>query len=482
VKKSLIHDYKYDPAFSRHILEPELPFEVRGGMLHKDGKLCVPIWKLPQTLMHDAHGRIVAGHLGIEKTIASIRKRFEWGGMSKDVAEYVRSCDRCQRNKPAPSNPIGFLQSLEVPGRNWEHVTIEFIMDLPKSKAGHDAILVAVDKLSKAMTLIPTKSTVSAQQFAQLFLKDVYRLHGLPRKIISDRDVRFTGKFWQELHRLVQTKLAMSSSFHSQTDGQTERANRTLEEMLRYYVGYRQDDWCDKLWYLEFSYNSAKNKTTGQTPFLLNYGQQPLEFSDLLLTRQTNTVPSASDFVAHMQELAKAAGASIEQKNKATAEYQNAKRKDYEFGVGDKVLLSTRYLKPPEDKERRKKLAAKFAGPYEIIQVVSQVAFKLSLPPGTNAHPVFHAGLLKPYFPDATGHRIPESPEPVVVNGQIEYLVETILDTRMVRNKTQYLSSGRGTLSTNRLGNPKKMCKGLRQSRTFKLEGNSLEMGRSVGK
>jgi Integrase zinc binding domain len=186
--------------------------------------------------VHDAHDSVVVGHLGIDKTIASIRNRFTWDGMSKDIAEYIRSCDRCQRNKQTPSKPIGLLQPVEVPSRSWEHVTMDFIMDLPKSKAGHDTILVVVDKLSKAMTLIPTNSTVSAQKVAQLFLKDVYRLHGLPRKMVSNRYVRFTGKFWQELHGLVQTKLAMSSSFHTQTDGQTEGANRTLEKMLRHYV------------------------------------------------------------------------------------------------------------------------------------------------------------------------------------------------------------------------------------------------------
>jgi Integrase zinc binding domain len=99
VKNALIHDYTNDPAFSRHILEPKLPYEVRGCMLYKDGKLCVPIGKLRQTLMHDAHDSIVAGNLGVDKTIASIRKMLEWGGISKDIAEYVRSCDRCQRNK-----------------------------------------------------------------------------------------------------------------------------------------------------------------------------------------------------------------------------------------------------------------------------------------------------------------------------------------------------------------------------------------------
>jgi RNase H-like domain found in reverse transcriptase/Integrase zinc binding domain len=224
-KKSLINDYKSDPAFAEHVSEPKSPFEARDGMLYKDGKLCVPIGKFRQTLMPDAYDSIVAGHLGIDKMIASIMNRFTWNGMSKDIAEYIRSCDRCQRNMPTPSKPIGLLQPLEVPSRNWEHVTMDFIMDLPKSKSGHDAILVAVDKMSKAMTLIPTNSTVSAQQVSQLFLKDVYRLHGLPRKIISDRDVRFTGKFWQEIRCLVQTKLAMSSSFHPQTDGQTGRAN-----------------------------------------------------------------------------------------------------------------------------------------------------------------------------------------------------------------------------------------------------------------
>jgi N-acetylneuraminic acid mutarotase len=137
----------------------------------------------------------------------------------------------------------------------------------------------------------------------------------------------------------VQTKLAMSSSFHPQTDGQTERANRILDEILRHYVSYRQDNWCEKLAYLEFAYNNAKNKMTGQTPFLLNCGQESLEFSDLWLKKEPNIVSSALDFVAHMQELSQAASDSIEQRNKATAAYQNAKRSDYEFDFGDKVLL-----------------------------------------------------------------------------------------------------------------------------------------------
>jgi Integrase zinc binding domain/RNase H-like domain found in reverse transcriptase len=135
VKIFLANDYKSDPAFAEQVAEPKSPFEAREGMLYKDGKLCEPIGKLRQTLMHDAHDSIVVDHLGIDKTIASIRNRFTWDGISKDFAEYIRTCDRCQRNKSAPSTSIGLLQPLEVPRRVWEHVTMDF-MDLPSRKQG----------------------------------------------------------------------------------------------------------------------------------------------------------------------------------------------------------------------------------------------------------------------------------------------------------------------------------------------------------
>jgi Integrase zinc binding domain len=177
--------------------------------------------------------------LGIDKSLATLQHHFSWPGMRSQVAAYVTSCDRCQRDKASNQKSIGLLQPLEVPSEPWEHVSLDFIMSLPPS-GGFDAILVVVDKLSKSMVLIPTQTTVSAKETARLYFNHVYCRHGLARKVISDRDVRFTGKFWQELHKLLQVKLAMSSSFHPQTDGQTERANRTLEEMVRHYVAHHQ--------------------------------------------------------------------------------------------------------------------------------------------------------------------------------------------------------------------------------------------------
>jgi hypothetical protein len=164
-------------------------------------------------------------------------------------------------------------------------------MALPPSN-GFDAILVVVDKLSKSIFLIPTKTTVTAKATARLYFNYVYCRHGLARNIISDRDMRFTGAFWQELHRLLQVKLAMSSSFHPETDGQTERANRTMEEMVRHYISHPQDNWDQLLLALEFAYNTSKHRATGASPFYTCTGRHPLKFDEILLGPPSSKSPS----------------------------------------------------------------------------------------------------------------------------------------------------------------------------------------------
>jgi transposase InsO family protein len=146
----------------------------------------------------------------------------------------VRSCDSCQRNKSRNQLPIGVLNSLEVPTHRLEQVTLDFVMELSRTSSGYDAIVVIVDRLSKIVRFCPTTSDVDAVGSAKLFFNNWYRHYGLPRKILSDRDGRFVGKFWLELFRLTQVRLTMSSSHHPQTDGQTERTNRTMDEMLRH--------------------------------------------------------------------------------------------------------------------------------------------------------------------------------------------------------------------------------------------------------
>jgi hypothetical protein len=189
----------------------------------------------------------------------------------------------------------------------------------------------------------------------------------------------------------------MSSSHHPQTDGQTERTNRTMEEMLRHFVNYRQNNWDEVLPALEHAYNNSVNATTRQVPFELLYGQKPLEFKDFLLPSPTTTVESVTDSVSRKESLVADASKSIAQANQTAERHSNRKRMGPIFGVGDNVLLSTKHFTLPAYQGRKRKLAGKFAGPYEVVQVVSPVVVKLSLPSGTKAHPVFHTSMLRPY-------------------------------------------------------------------------------------
>jgi hypothetical protein len=250
-----------------------------------------------------------------------------------------------------------------VPKEPWEHVSLDFIMTLPPSD-GFDAILVVVDKLSKSMVLVPTVTTVT-KQTERLYFDMVYCRHGLACKIISYRDVRFTSAFWQELHKLLQVRLAMSSSFHPQTDGQTERANRTLEEMIRHYVAHKQDDWARLLPALEFAYHTSKHRATGKSPFYICSGRDPVKFDELLTTTSSKS-PAASEHVADMRSRASAAADSIALYNEAMEAQANKSRRAEEYIVGDLVLLSTRFFKPPADVARGRKLAPSMPGPMRL--------------------------------------------------------------------------------------------------------------------
>ena len=159
---------------------------------------------------------------------------------------------------------------------------MDFVTHLPKTKNGFDALLVIVDYVTKMMVLRPTYSTAITVDTTQLFVDAVVRAHGLPRVIVSYRDTRFTGHFWREVHRVMGTTLAMSSGFHPRTDGQTERANRSIEEMLRAYVGKRQNDWDDRLGMVEFAYNNSVHRSSGFTPFYLCYGRHHVSPVNLL--------------------------------------------------------------------------------------------------------------------------------------------------------------------------------------------------------
>jgi hypothetical protein len=224
-----------------------------------------------------------------------------------DVEDFVKTCDLCQRNKTPNQLSFGLLQPLPIPNKKWVSISMDLITQLPKTKSGYDAIVTFVDRLTKQIHLAPTTCNVTASQLASIFVEHVFKLHGLPSSIISDRDPRFTSKFWKALFKRLGTQLRMSTSHHPETDGQTERTNRTVEEMLRAFVNYKQNNWDEYLALVEFAYNNSIQASTGVTPFFANYGQHPSTPTSLLLKKpdnlETSNVAAAEDFVNKMNSI-----------------------------------------------------------------------------------------------------------------------------------------------------------------------------------
>ena len=416
---------------NRYLRQGQLWYLEVGGSY----RICVPADpQLRQLVLREAHDAPVGAHFGIDKTTWRLGQTFTWPGMSGDVKDYVRTCDQCQRNKPPGGKTRGLLQPLPVPTDRWEEVSMDFITGLPRTKAGYDAILVVVDRLTKWGYFIPTCTTVDAKETARLFHDVVFSRHGMPKRIISDRDTRFTSHFWQAFFGVMGTSLAMSTSYHPQTDGQTERVNRVLEEALRGYVGALQTDWDLQLPSLQFAYNTAKHASTGETPFFLNYGRHPIVPAGLVGVpprRSSNRqVPASDNFVKELQVALATATSSLERSRERAKRLADGKRQDQEYTVGDMVLLSTANLAIPRNLTR--KLAKLYDGPFQVLERIGQNAYRLELPASVRLHPVFNVSQLRPYrHPTATfPGRVIDPQPPVVIDGEEEFEVETIIGHR----------------------------------------------------
>ncbi|GJP69106.1 hypothetical protein CLOP_g25733 [Closterium sp. NIES-67] len=277
LKGLFTHGYAIDPeillAVKRHMLQWDSGIAYRKGST----KIWVPNYPpLRQLLLEEYHDVLYAGHFGSNKTLTGIAKHYYWPHMADDVQKFVTSCAICQRMKSSKQKKAGLLQPLHVPEQPWRVVSLDFITGLLTTASGHDAILVVIDKFSKMGHFILTYTTVCTEETAQLFVRYIISQHGNPTTLISDRDPKLTGKFWKELMSLLGTKLAMSSAYHPQTDGQTERFNQIIEQFLCTACDDEISKWDLHLPVLEFAYNNATHAATGQTPFFLFYGRHPL--------------------------------------------------------------------------------------------------------------------------------------------------------------------------------------------------------------
>ena len=364
--------------------------------------LCIPdvlvgSRKVREVVLKHAHS--VLAHLGSKKTLDYLRGEVWWPTMVADAAAYCRTCGVCATTKAVNARPMGLLKPLQVPRRPWQYVGIDFVGPLPLSEnrnGAFDMICVVIDQLTSMVHLVPTRQTYGAAEIAEVVFEHVYKLHGLPERIISDRDTLFTSTFWRRLHELLGTELRLSSAYHPQSDGATERANRTMTQMLRQCVRPDQTDWVQRLPAVELAMNTARSETTGFSPFYLNYGQMPRS----LVWSGESEYPGVRKFAQRMKEAIMSAHDAIISARVGQVVHANKRRRPAGFQVGDLVYLSTKNLSLP--KGRARKLAPKFLGPFAITKIVSEGAtYALDLPSELRArglHSAFHASLLRPHF------------------------------------------------------------------------------------
>jgi len=263
---------------SRRIRERAKGYILRDGLLfHRASgeKLCIP-GVLQADVIREAHDAILGGgHVGVEKTGAAVASRYYWCRQTDMVAEWVARCDVCHRVKHKNARPYGLLQALPIPTEHAVRVNIDFITKLPAGEGGYDGVATIIDPLTKRARWIPVKEAdLTAEMFAEAFIAGYVRNRGLPLSIVSDRDTRFTSKFWQALCALLGIKLRMSTAYHPQSDGQAEKANSTLETFLKAYIAQlpRPEQWVQLLPLAEFTYNAAKHKAIGMAPFEADIG------------------------------------------------------------------------------------------------------------------------------------------------------------------------------------------------------------------
>lgn len=437
IKDNIQDDPTYGPTFKKTAQDPthDPLYQVQDGFLLRDGLLCVPdIPDLKKMILEECHDSISAGHFGIAKTFELVSRTFYWPSMRKYVKDYVTGCDTCQRNKNNPHKPYGLLQPLPVPAHPWRSISVDFTTQLPAS-GQYTAICVFVDRFTKMAHFAPTTNEVDAVGTVQLFLERVFASHGLPDDIVSDRGVTFIAQFTQEVFKALNIKQNLSTAYHPQTDGQTERVNSTLEQFLRCYINYQQSNWSTLLPLAEFAYNNTYQATIKTTPFFANLGFNP-KFTVSLPGLTKNSVRS-TDYIQAFKDLHANLKFNIEEALETHAKYYDAKVKQQPaLKIGDKVWLDTKNIKTDRP---AKKLDYKKLGPFKILAQVGTRSFRLDLPKSVKIHPVFHVNLLEPWRPDHIPGRKQNPPPPVQVKSDLEYEVKKILDSRLKKGKLEYL-------------------------------------------
>lgn len=443
IVEALAKDSEAQSHFPNSPVSPEFPNPWTwqdGLLLHKSLVYIPQDDDIRVEIVRQHHDVPLAGHPGVEKTLELLSRNYYFPGMATYVKNYVTTCDPCSRGKTPRHQKHGELAPIPVPSSPWRGISCDFIVDLPMSK-GFDSLLVFVDRLTKMAHYVPCTKTATAPDFARLFIDNVIRLHGIPDSIVSDRGAIFTSHFWKSLSTMLKLKQKLSTAFHPQTDGQTERQNQTIEQYLRMYCNYQQDDWVNYLSIAEFAYNNVTQSSTHVSPFFANYGFHPQLSLNLRPENPNEQAPAATELAEKLKFLHEDLVEKVKFAQNHQAKYYDAKHKRVEFSVGDKVWLSSTNIRTQRPS---KKLDWKKLGPYRVLERIGTQSYRLQLPTSMKIHPVFHVSLLEPHKSNSIPGRVQPPPPPVIIDDQEEWEVDQILDSKISRKRLFYLVKWKG--------------------------------------
>ena len=379
------------------------------------------------------HNSTTAGHPGISNTAWAITRDFWWPALKKDVTEYMKGCSICQsrKNQPNKAQPPLFPIPSETYSTPFSSIAMDFIVKLPQSET-YDTILTITDTFSKASIFIPCNETIDAVRTAKLYATYILPHYGLPSRIISDRDPHFTSAFSRELCQALSINQNISTAYHPQTDGQSERTNQRLEQYLRIFIDSYQTNWASLLPLAQYTLNATPNATTHKAPFQVILGYIPK-------VHQTSRPFKSPSVKTHLEQIKQARLEAASTLHKATDLELPSCFSPYQ--KGDKVWLEGRNLMTTHPTA---KLAPRRYGPFPISRVVSRTSYQPQLPSQWKVHNIFHASLLTPYKETPLNGSKYQEPAPDLIDGQPEWEVEQILQSRRYQKQLQYLISWKG--------------------------------------